>query len=227
MSSHDATARYWSEPDRVEEFAQRDPDLRLVALMERARTLQVTRVLDLGCAAGRNTVPLASKGFDVWALDLARGMVARTRARLAALIGEDEASRRVVEGRMDDLGRFADGFFDLVVALGVYHMAKDEAELRRALAETGRVLRPGGLVLSAMFAPGVAFENRRLERVPGAANVFRDGEGDTVCLLDPPAFDAEMAAHGFEPVEPTVEVRRLHKTAVRVVTNGLHRKAES
>jgi hypothetical protein len=41
---------------------------------------------------------------------------------------------------------------DLVVALGVYHQARDDAELRASFAETARVLAPGGLLLLSVFA---------------------------------------------------------------------------
>ena len=36
------------------------------------------RVLDLGCAGGRNTVVLAERGFDLEALDASAAMVAKT-----------------------------------------------------------------------------------------------------------------------------------------------------
>jgi len=221
---HERTAVYWSDPSRVEKFAAREPDVRLGELLTTYPDPGRVRALDLGCAAGRNTVLLAEKGFDVWAVDLAPGMVSRTRERLAMILGRAEAERRVREGRMDALQHLGDGSVALVVALGVYQMAKSEIELDRAFHETHRVLEPRGLVLSATHAPGVRFENRVLEPVEGARFLHRDADGDTVCLLAPDALDAEMARHGFEPVVPTVCVTRQQGVELRVVTNALHRR---
>jgi SAM-dependent methyltransferase len=131
---------FWEDRERVEEFAGREPDLRLLELLDSFEVPGATRVLDLGCAGGRNTVVLAERGFDVQAIDFSLSMVARTRDRVATMLGADEAERRVRIGRMEDLGDFVSGSFLLVVALGVYHNAVSEEMWERALRETARVL---------------------------------------------------------------------------------------
>ncbi|CAN5372903.1 hypothetical protein BH23GEM4_BH23GEM4_02840 [soil metagenome] len=75
-------------------FAARAPDVRMLDILERFSFPAETRVLDLGCAGGRNTIALAESGFDVYAVDSARGMVERTRRRVAAVQGGPEAERR-------------------------------------------------------------------------------------------------------------------------------------
>ena len=107
------TASVWETPESVARFAERDPDVRLVELLGEIASPASFRVLDLGCAAGRNTVALAERGFDFQALDGSQAMIEHTRARVAAILGEDEARRRVHRARMDDLGRFATASFDL------------------------------------------------------------------------------------------------------------------
>ncbi|MDR7392424.1 MAG: class I SAM-dependent methyltransferase, partial [Armatimonadota bacterium] len=82
---------FWERPEVVERFASRPPDDRMVALLSDAP--RATRVLDLGCAAGRNTEWLAREGFDVYACDASQAMVAYTRKRLAPWLGEAEAER--------------------------------------------------------------------------------------------------------------------------------------
>lgn len=212
---------YWEEPARVESFAAREPDHRLSAMVSQLEDPRRVRVLDLGSAAGRNTRFLAAHGLDVVALDAAPAMVARTRQDLARLLGVEAAAARARVGRMDDLSFAQDAAFDLVVALGIYHMAASEAELARALAETRRVLAPGGRVLVATFAPGTRLGTRTYAAVAGTRLVHAAKDGQRGCLLDAAALDEEMARCGLVPVEPTETVRREPRGSVRVVTNGL------
>src|SRR5262249_21672412 len=135
---------FWESPENVGRVAAREPDVRLAELIREYRDPSATKVLDLGCAAGRNVVLLARNGFDVEALDSSAAMVAKTRERLATLLGSAEAERRVRVGRMDDLSWAADASFEIVVALGLYHCAQSRAEWDRALAESARVLAPCG-----------------------------------------------------------------------------------
>ena len=100
---HTPRDEYWEDPAQVARFAEREADRRLAALLPSFPDPARTRVLDLGCAGGRNAALLALKGFDVHALDASAAMVAHTRERLAAVLGVAEAERRVRQGRMDDL----------------------------------------------------------------------------------------------------------------------------
>jgi SAM-dependent methyltransferase len=133
-----STSGRWNDPDRVEEFARRDPDHRLAELVKEIDSPASTRVLDLGCAGGRNAVFLLDRGFDVEALDAAPAMVERTGQDLVRASGNPDAARRVRLGRMDTLDFADDGRYALIVALGIYHQAEDEAALDRALAESSR-----------------------------------------------------------------------------------------
>ncbi len=92
------------------------------------------RILDAGCGSGRNMVALA-----------ARGSVTGVEIAPASLqVARDRGAGEVVPGSLDEPLPFADGVFDLAVALDVLeHVADDEAALR-ALA---RVIAPGGRLL--------------------------------------------------------------------------------
>ena len=158
---------FWEDPEQVERFAGRDPDLRLIEVANTFADPATTTVMDLGCAGGRNTVFLAERGFDVFALDSAHAMVARTRSRVATVLGEAEAKRRVRFGTMEKLDEFPDGFFGLVVALGIYHNATTPDTWYGALRETGRVLKPGGLLLVSNFSPRTRPQGVPLKAVPG------------------------------------------------------------
>ncbi len=189
----------WEQPEVVERFAGRPPDTRMVELL--ANAPRHTRVLDLGCAGGRNTEWLAREGFDVWAVDRSGAMVARTRARVATYLGQEEAHRRVLQARMEDLP-FGAEVFHVVVALGIYHEAQDMGTWHRALAETARVLRRGGRLLVQHFSPRSDPAGLGLRRV--AQHVFElpTSRPRRMVLLEPEELDALVSGHGFVPLEP-------------------------
>lgn len=217
---------FWDSAENVERFAARQPDVRLAQLLGEYPDPSRIRVLDLGCAAGRNTVLLAERGFDVEAIDASPAMVARTRERVAAIRNAAEAQRRVRVGRMDDLSFAADATYDLVVALGLYHCAESRAEWEAALAETARVLRPGARLLVSVFTPETDLTGRGIRAVAGEPDVYEGFDsGGRHVLVDAAALDREMARFGLSPLEPTRTARPKVETGRRVSANGLYRKA--
>ena len=112
-----------------------------------AREATAGCVLDLGCADGRHTEPLARLGFDLYACDAVD--VEAARKRLAEVWGEEEATRRITPAKPAALG-YPDEFFDWVVAHGAYDEATNAVDLTDALEETRRVLKTGGWIYVAM-----------------------------------------------------------------------------
>ena len=214
---------FWEDPERVERFAGREADHRLTALVDEYDDPGSVRVLDLGCAGGRNTAFLADHGFDVQALDAARAMVEHTRERLAQRVGREEAERRVVRGRMDDLSRWPDGHFDLVVALGVHHSAASWEEWQRAADETARVVAPGGRLLFNQFTPGVDLTGDGVTPVPGEPHVYDGFPAGRAVLLEADELDREWAERGLEPeVESETKRVELEDGTRRVSVNALY-----
>lgn len=217
---------FWEQDEQVERFAAREPDHRLVELVERYPHPRSVRVLDLGCAGGRNTEFLARRGFDVHAVDASQAMVRRTRERMGEVLGDEMARRRVHVAAMDDLSLFPDESFLIVVALGVHHNARSRAEHDRALAEAARVLAPGGLMLTSDFTPETDLTGEGVTPVPGEPGIFDGFSSGRYTLLDAAEHDAAMARVGLVPKEPsrTVEGKGL-AVGRRVSVNGLYRKA--
>ena len=215
---------FWERPDTVEQFAGRAPDHRLIALLDAFRDPPKTRMLDLGCAGGRNTVVLAERGFDIFAIDTSAAMVERTRARLVPLLGAAEAKRRVRVGDMTDLRAFGDATFHLVVALGVYHNARNREVWDHALRETERVLARGGRVLVSNFGPGSAPGGTLVQPVQGEPHVYEGFESGPLFLFEAGALDSEMSAHGLHPVVPTETVVTTQGAGRRVTVNALYGK---
>ncbi len=217
----------WEDPERVAEFATREADTRMMKLVKRFDTPADTRVLDLGCAAGRNMVVLAELGFDAYAVDSSAAMIDRTRARVAQAIGEDEATRRVVQGCMDDLLRFDDASFDMVVGVGVYHNASDRDEWERSLAESSRILKEGGLLLVANFSPRCDPDGQGMQPVEGEPGVYIGFGRERLFLREQDDLDADMRRHGLTPEVETVTVTREVEMGERVIVNALYRKTAS
>lgn len=214
---------FWDSPENVERFAAREPDVRLMELVREFPDPGRVRVLDVGCAAGRNAVALAERGFAVEALDGSAAMAARTRERLALVLGAEEAARRVFVGAMDDLSAFPDGRFDLVVALGIYHCARSRAEWDRALSESARVLAPGGRLLVSVFTPETDLTGGGIRAIPGEPGVYEGFDsGGRHVLVHADELDREMARFGLVAAEPTRTARPKVETGRRVSANGLY-----
>jgi len=214
---------FWERPDTVAWFAARPPDDRVVERF--GQRPRVARVLDLGCAAGRNADWLASAGFDVWALDASSAMVAHTRERLAAHLGWEEAAARVRHGDMADLGAFGDGWFDAVIAIGVLPGAGSWRAWQRAVGEIARVLAPGGELILTHFTPETGPDAPPLEPVSGEPHGYRRVFDDRPSVLVHRAeLEIYLAAHGLEPLSETATVPATTMDGHRTTLNGHFRK---
>jgi len=213
---------FWEQPETVSKFSGREPDHRLQEMVDDYLDPASTRILDLGCAGGRNTVYLAGLGFDIHALDASRAMVEETRRRLAEVLSPEQAERRVRLGRMDDLSAFEDSTFRLVVALGIYHGAGSREEWDRTLAETWRILEPGGRVLVSNHTDAFDADGNGLAPVSDEEPIYERRSGLSF-LVDAATLDMEMERHGFERLATTETVRRATEGGgTRVTANGLY-----
>jgi SAM-dependent methyltransferase len=92
------------------------------------------RLLEVGCATGKATIPLARRGFRITCIELGAGLAAAARRNLDGLGAE------VVEGRFEDWQPLPGGRFDLVFAATAWHWVDPAVRYQRAWA----ALRPGG-----------------------------------------------------------------------------------
>lgn len=106
------------------------------------------RGLDYGCGSGENLVHLARRGFEMTGADVSGSALATTRERLQEA-GMDAQLELLQGARLP----FADASFDVVVAWQVLTY-NDWNSLATALSELERVLRPGGVFVATLSAPG-------------------------------------------------------------------------
>jgi ubiquinone/menaquinone biosynthesis C-methylase UbiE len=148
--------------------------------------------LDLGCGAGRNAVPLARMGWEVIGTDLSWPMLLAAAQR-----AEQENLRdrlRLVLAPMDEIPAQG-GRFDLVVAHGIWNLARSAAELRRAIREAARVARPGAGLFVFTFSRNTLPADAR--PVAGERFVFTEFSGQPQCFLTEGQLIDEMGAAGF------------------------------
>ncbi len=163
-------------------------------------------VLDCGGGPGRYAIELARQGYAVTLFDLSAGnlSVARTQAHAAnaTLAGYEQ-------GNAIDLSRFADNLFEAVLLMGPLYHLTEAADREAALREAHRVLKPGGVLVSAFISYYAALRYyckydpeallRDRERIEGfwGSGTFLPVQGD----------GTEFLAHFIRPtdVRPPIE----------------------
>jgi SAM-dependent methyltransferase len=198
----------WEDPRTVAGFTSATANQVLMAFARRWLGTSVRpRVLDIGCGAARNALPLAKAGFRVVGVDLAAPMLAAARTRA----GDDVD---LVRAPMEPLP-FRDGVFDLVVAHGIWNLARSGSEFRRAAAEAARVARPGAGLFLFTFSRNTLPPTASPD--PGESFVFSSWNGEPQCFLSEAEILAEMSDAGFvrDGAGPMTEYNRPRPGEVR------------
>ena len=205
----------WSASGTVAGFAKSAPNAVLMKFAEEElRRSGSARALDLGCGAGRNAVPLARLGWKVVGIDLSWSMLCA-------------AATRTREDRLD--GRFhpvlapmeripaRDRSFDLVIAHGIWNLARSAVQFRRALCEAARVAKPGAGLFVFTFSRNTF--PPQTESVVGEPFVFTQFSGEPQCFLTEAQLVAELGSVGFAP-DPGVPFREYNRPPLGVLACG-------
>jgi SAM-dependent methyltransferase len=183
----------WSAPGTVAGFALSPPNAVLMEFADRElRRDGHTRALDVGCGAGRNAIPLARLGWQVTGIDLSWPMLCSAAER----VRDDHLADRVrlVLAPMDVLP-VRDGSCDLVIAHGIWNLARSAAEFRRAVREAARVAKSGAGLFVFTFSRHTLPPDA--EPVPGEPFVFTQFSGQPQCFLTEEQLVSELGAAGF------------------------------
>lgn len=204
----------WNTPEAVAGFLASPPNAALIDLAEQLQTgaQAPMQALDIGCGAGRNAVPLAGLGLHIVGTDLSvpmlEGALARARAEGVGHLAH------FVRAPMDHLP-VPDRAFDLVIAHGIWNLARSGSEFRAAVHEAARAAKPGASLFVFTFSRHTLPE--ALRPVDGETFVFTEFAGEPQCFLTDEQLVNELAAAGFEadPLVPLVELNRPASAAFR------------
>jgi SAM-dependent methyltransferase len=108
---------------------------------------QAARIADVGCGTGIVTVRLLRPGRWVLGVDGSAAMAAVAAGRMPGRITLGDVTRLPV----------ASGSVDVVTMVWLLHLLA-EAEVAAAVAEAGRVLSPGGLLITTVGKNDAAFD---------------------------------------------------------------------
>ncbi|WP_370418678.1 class I SAM-dependent methyltransferase [Streptomyces sp. QH1-20] len=195
--SHDS-GDYWETTGAARTFTHPlDPELL-------SRYFSVDdRILDYGCGYGRLLAQLAERGYrDVRGVEPSAALVDRGH--------KEHPELRITHFEEPPLP-FEDGLFDAALLFAVLTSIPDAEDRERAVAEVGRLVRPGG-VLYISDVPLQTDERsvgryRAQERETGAYGVFRIDDGGVFVHQSPESFHALLGRHGF-----TVETEERRRT---------------
>jgi SAM-dependent methyltransferase len=215
----------WSRPDTVAGFARSAPNPALMQCAASERDAGSKRLLDIGCGAGRNIVPLARLGWNAIGVDLSLPMIAAaaTRVRDEHL----ETHLRLALAGMHELP-FPARSFDFIIAHGIWNLARSGREFRLAVAEAARVARPRSALFVFTFSRNTLPPHA--QPVPDESFVFTQFSGQPQCFLTSEELVAELGAVGFslDPLSPLRELNlpkpgTLYGGGAPVIYEGLFR----
>jgi SAM-dependent methyltransferase len=172
------------------------------------------RALDVGCGAGRNAVPLARLGWRTIGIDLSWPMLCAAFTRV-----RDESLEKRIGLALASMGALPirDRSCDLVIAHGIWNLARSAAEFRQAVHEAARVATIGAGLFVFTFSRHTLAPSA--EPVPGEPFVFTQFSGEPQCFLTETQLVSELGAAGFVP-ESSVPFSEYNRRAPGVLPSG-------
>ena len=205
----------------VARLASTPPNVRLMRFAaDELRRNAGNQLVDIGCGAGCNAIPLAGAGWHVTGTDLSDPMLAAARRRAN---DSGQTDRLSFERAPMDRLPLEDSRFDFIVAHGIWNLARSADEFRAALREAVRVAKPGAALFVYTFSRSTL--PPETEPVPGESFVFALSDGPPRCYLTKTQLLAELDAIGFlqEPDGPINEHLRQFDSSKLAILEGIFR----
>lgn len=191
------------------------PNQSLLSVIEKHHTIFTGKIVDLGCGEGRDTLYLASQGYEVTGVDVSKSALDKARERAK----QHELQVKFVETDVIFLRTMTDNTFDLAMNMGCLHMLTDQVQRNNHIQRVFEILKPGGHFLvdhcqdhwGKGFFSIPDYDAIADDLVPGKSipRRIRLEQGETEIDLEVLPFSErnknelidEICAHGFEVVD--------------------------
>jgi ubiquinone/menaquinone biosynthesis C-methylase UbiE len=208
----------WSAPNTVSGFVHGAPNATLIQFAgAELRHIRSGLIVDVGCGAGRNAVPLAQQGWRVLGTDLSWAMLtaAAERAQSAGVGGQ----LSVALSPMTALP-VRDRSADLVIAHGIWNLARSAGEFRDGVREASRIAKPAATLFVFTFSRNTLPPDAM--PVAGESFVYTQFSGEPQVFLTKSQLLDELASAGFVPdaAVPLTEHNRRPATALPAASAG-------
>lgn len=198
----------------VASFAQSAPNATLLHYVQHLRRSDAFQIVDIGCGAGRNLVPLARMGCRVLGLDLSWPMLHAAADRVRQENLDDRVTLAVAA--MDRVpAKWATA--DLIIAHGIWNLARSAHELRGAIREATRIAKPDAGLFVFTFSRNTLAPDAR--PVAGEPFAFTQFSGQPQTFLTAQQLTSELAYAGFLP-DPAVPLTEHNKRPAGALTAG-------
>lgn len=212
----------WTSSEVVARFSRSAPNPVLMAFADAEKQKGGSlHLLDIGCGAGCNAVPLAKQGWNVLGLDLSEPMLEAARRR--AQEGDLTEQLRFEKAPMDQLP-VGEASFDFIVAHGIWNLANSSNEFRTALRQAAAAAKPGAPLFLFTFSRNTFSE--AVQPVAGETFVFTEFSGTPQCFLTEAQLIDEAREAGFaqEPGIPIQEYPRIPNRPKPAIYEGIFRR---
>lgn len=205
----------WSDANTVRGFVHGRPNAVLMEwIAHEAQRQPHLRVLDIGCGAGRNAIPIAELGHAVVGVDLSLAMLEAARERVRSSRPQGLLLWTLAPANRLPL---RDAAFDVVIAHGIWNLSPTDAIFREAVREASRAARAGALLFVFTFSRHTIPDEAT--PVAGQQLIYTQFSGQPQCFLTEAQLVDEMAATGFDRDAATV-IREYNRVAPGVLTSG-------
>ena len=164
--------------------------LRWEGVLARLRLQPDDVLLELGCASGEHTLQLAPLVRRAVGLDFSPDAIRLARYEAA----RQSSKAEFVQGDVADLSAFKDASVTKVLAMDLVEHVPDQV-LRSMLAETWRVLAPGGRLV--IYTPSAT---HYVERMKAANFILRQLPGH-IAVREGAAYRALLETHAWSSID--------------------------